>query len=366
MKSIPRFVLISAILTACTAPSIPHPTITPIHTSTAILADETRTPTRSVEATITPSPTKTVVPTPTANAEPTPTEPEPTPEAIVVENLNHIPIETVGCIDERLCSGIEVIDGETAMQEVYDTFANGPMFRKYWKSMGWNIPNGENAAEVFVDYLENSIGGPENKPYWVPVEDDGEPFTYLQGRSGVSVGYFYENTKVKEYGGFYLDKVGTVFIGVDDWKDKPEIREWFENNEIGKIHTTGEHSDGFNRDYIYSSGRATGSGSVFYGLVPFEGRFIFIAGAKGEVVGDKIYAKRNQLGVGDDPTDTEKIQAFWDCYFGFSKEWPDIPPGYNVKYRQMTLDIFPQKWKRGSSHYINVMGVDARLFVSTE
>ena len=72
------------------------------------------------------------------------------------------------------------------------------------------------------------------------------------------------------------------------------------------------------------------------------------------------------MGVGDDPTDSEKIQAFWDGYFGFSKEYPDIPLAYDYEYSFMTLDIFPQKYKRGMSHYINVMGVDARLFVSTE
>ncbi|MBE9473413.1 MAG: hypothetical protein IMY85_00880, partial [Chloroflexi bacterium] len=216
-------------------------------TSNLPIIGRTDAPTPSVTSTPLPTSTHTPSPTPlptsTITPTPTPTEPEPTPtpEPIVVENLDNIPIETVGCIDERLCRGIEVIDGKTAMQEVYDTFTNGPMFRKYWKSIGWNIPNGENAADVFVDYLKNSVGGPENKPYWVPVEDDGEPFTYLQGFADVSSGVFYGNTKVKEYGGFYLDKMGTVFIGVDDWKDKPEIREWFENNEIGKIHTTGEH-----------------------------------------------------------------------------------------------------------------------------
>lgn len=97
MKSIIWFILLSSVITSCTATSTPHSTITPIHTSTGILADETRTPTNSVGATITPSPTKTVVPTTTATAEPTPTEEVETAQS-VAEGLGYSEEPCADCV----------------------------------------------------------------------------------------------------------------------------------------------------------------------------------------------------------------------------------------------------------------------------
>lgn len=57
MKVVKWYVIISALITACTSPSIPHPTITPKNTLTEHLKVETLTPTHAVAPTITAAPT---------------------------------------------------------------------------------------------------------------------------------------------------------------------------------------------------------------------------------------------------------------------------------------------------------------------
>ena len=113
MKTFHSFIVL-IFLTAC---SLPTETLTPtasvnLPITQFVLPTSTSIPTN----TITPEPSHTASATTTQTTEPTPTTeptltPEPTKTLFEIENLDHIPIRSIQCIDPRLCYDIKVKEG---------------------------------------------------------------------------------------------------------------------------------------------------------------------------------------------------------------------------------------------------------------
>jgi hypothetical protein len=263
----------ACVLFAACAPSLPRTPGAP--TGTAIPATDTP---------VTPSETPTKAPptqTPTETQTSTP-EPTPTPESYENISVLSVPMESVGCIDERLCFNLEPQDGHELWRQMITAWADSPEEQDYWKNFGLIDAGGDD----LLKFVENNVGGPENAPYWLPfVAKDGTEFRILQGRYGGS-GIFEVNTHLKnqlkearnandkeaiQNVGVYLDRIPFAAFSLDEWQNNPVKHDFFKQILNDNLRAGG------------ATLQESGAGNIWtpfslFGLVYYQGRFMFLIG----------------------------------------------------------------------------------------
>ena len=200
MKNITLISLLITLLTACSTP-------TPSLTATATTS---RTALSSVTFTATDTPLPTLTPTPP------PVE------------FNTLAPETMGCLKNDMCLGLEVKDKESAYQAVVEAFYGEYENREWMQQMKIG------SLEQFQAFLRTSThtdpATGEERTHWIPLTaPGGATFKILQGNGTASGGATFsdKNPAIVEQGGFWLDTIGFVAAskkeidantgGVADW-----------------------------------------------------------------------------------------------------------------------------------------------------
>jgi len=203
MKNITLISLLLVLLTACAAP-----TSAP---AAAVLPTDSPVPSVTFTTTDTPLPTLT-----------------PTPQPV---ELNTLAPETMGCLKNDMCLGLEVKDKEGAYQAVVEAF-----YREY-ENREWMQQMKISSLEQFQAFLRTSThidpATGEERTHWIPLTaPGGATFKILQGNGAVGGGATFsdKNPAIVEQGGFWLDTVGFVSAskaeidtnkgGVADWLKK--------------------------------------------------------------------------------------------------------------------------------------------------
>ncbi|MHA2231286.1 MAG: hypothetical protein ACXAB4_02220 [Candidatus Hodarchaeales archaeon] len=343
MKEIKWFVVIIAFITGCISAGSPPSISTIIPTDTIRKPIETIFPTPSIIKINTPTPT----PKPTITI-------EPTPENYQDVSVFNVPEGTVGCLDKRICFNMEPIDGNAMYMQMLDAWGKSPMLQDYWKNFGLNNPSGEELKQ----YFSQSVGGPENAPYWLPlVAEDGTEFQYLVGKSS-NHGKFDVNTylraKFKEARrnddtesindlGIYIDRFPYAIFTLKDWNDNVHKREFinqilvdnWRRNDTTTLVEYGQENAPFD----------------MYGMVYYKNRFLFLMGNKFEATFDAPWIedtrKYNHFGGPESrfrvDVDPLIATAYWLTYTGLTAEWdetnmpleegaPTSVGGYRNKY----------------------------------
>jgi len=210
---------------------------------------------------------------------------------------NEIQPGTVGIAGDVLGFNMQVKPemAEKAYEDRIKVLAESSHLRKFWNSLGV-APN----KEALLKWLKSdkSIGGPENKPGWVPVGPDAPAFNLVLGRKkGLMTAEVGELDLIRSRGGFYLD---AVEVGLQSWTEanNPWIAAWM--TSIKTLNTV----DGTNNLSLI---HASPGGSVFFGyqLDPYSNRLIFLCGemeySTAIMGGDKVYLGGEKPGSYRDP-----------------------------------------------------------------
>jgi hypothetical protein len=285
---------------------------------------------------IIPSETPTKVPpsqTPTETQTSTP-EPTPTPESYENVSILSVSMESVGCIDERLCFNLEPKDGKELWRQIITAWADSPEEQKYWRNFGLKNAGGEKV----IEFLRNNVGGPENASYWLPlVAKDGTEFRILVGRGG-NVGQFDVNAVLKNQLkearknndseaikniGVYLDRIPFAVFSLDEWQNDPARHDYFD-----KILQENWRSKGATLNDAYAGQPAFN----LWGLVYHQNRFMFIIGNQKPVAFEapetddyKKYAFGGPEGVFRNDIDPLIATADWRIYSGLTSIWDERP-----------------------------------------
>ena len=236
MKNITLIPPLLVLLTACAAP-----TSAP---AVAVLPTAFPVPSATFTATDTPLPTLT-----------------PTPQPV---ELNTLAPETMGCLKNDMCLGLEVKDKEGAYQAVVEAF-----YREY-ENREWMKQMKIGSLEQFQAFLRTSTHADpttgQERTHWIPLTaPGGATFKILQASGTYTSAIFSDkNPAIVEQGGFWLDTVGFVSAskaeidtnkgGVADWLNKM----WEQNGH----------------DSLISSGTIP---MEFWGMVVVDGQLNFVA-----------------------------------------------------------------------------------------
>ena len=139
--------------------------------------------------------------------------------------------------------------------DILNAFASTTANRQFWYEVGFN---GTTGAEL-ENWLKNSVGGPEDKPYWLPATSPkGTEFKSIvsNGQIGGKVDTW---NKLQSTGGVYLDNIPFSFIS-------PSL---YQNNVWARAYAEIIRRDNENNPhpYIYISGISAGSIGALYGLL---------------------------------------------------------------------------------------------------
>lgn len=220
--------------------------------------------------------------------------PEATPKAVV--EFNQIPAESMGCLKNDMCMGLEVADGEAMYTQLLGAFA-GSYENKAW--MG-----GIKTAEELRSFLKTSMHADpttgEMRPYWVPLERNDAKFMLLQGGNNGGHGLFdSKNIAIQKMGGFFLDDIAFVAAskaeidanvgGVADWIKKMEQQ----NGRNVLVNTGGDIEQ--------------------WGLVVVDGQLVFVGLNNGTPV-DNFPQKERILGQPETKKNGQILSAYYELY----------------------------------------------------
>lgn len=139
--------------------------------------------------------------------------------------------------------------------DILDAYASMPDNRRYWYEVGFSGTTGIELEK----WLENSTGGPEGKPYWLPASSPkGTEFKSIV-TLGQNSGRINVWEKLQSTGGIYLDSIPFSFVSPDSYRNNVWARAYSE--VIKRDNENNPHP------YVYLSGATAGSVGSLYGLL---------------------------------------------------------------------------------------------------
>jgi hypothetical protein len=298
-----------------------------------------------VPPTQTPEPPKTSTPTETATEAPELTA---TPENYEDVSVFNVPIESVGCIDVRLCFNLEPKDGNEMYKQLVTALAVSPEQQAYWRNFGLEYTGSsddkeamEKAGQKVLEFLRNNVGGPEEASYWLPaVAKDGTEFRILVGRGG-DLGQFDLNAVLKNQLkearrnndpeaikniGVYLDRIPFAAFSLGEWQNNPEKHDYFDKilKENWRLRGATLNDAGSDRKPFNLSG-----------LVVSQNRLMFVIGSQRmlppevqlpwtEDIKQYVYLG-GPNGVFREDVDPEIATADWLTYTKLTAIWDENP-----------------------------------------
>ena len=177
---------------------------------------------------------------------------------IVPESMNQI---------EELSFNMEFKDPKAAYRMLLETVVVGNLEnQKFWQeTLGTSIPT----VDQLLAFARNNVGGPENKPYWLPFNTgSGTKYNFL---SVMGTSMDLRMTK-PEINGVYLDGIYSIFFHGRDLKD-PAIDDF-----IRRLRTD-------NRQISMGLITSRGNGVIVseFGLFFLNNRFVYVSGG-GEIL----------------------------------------------------------------------------------
>jgi hypothetical protein len=190
---------------------------------------------------------------------------------IVPESMNQIP---------DLSFNMEFKDPQAAYRMLLESVVGDNLRNEnFWlETLGTSTPT----VDQLLAFARNNVGGPENKPYWLPfTTGNGTKFKFLAVRGTITD----LRSTVPQVDGVYLDGMYGVFTYGGDMEDPAKadfVKGLKSDNKIIAMGLIDKTADGV-------------TGEEF-GLLFLNNRFVYISGSEGVTYGSYV---EYQLGGGD-------------------------------------------------------------------
>lgn len=241
-------------------------------------------------------------------------------EEIVLPDIVPEKMNSIGEYD----LGMEFIDSQNVYRKLVEGFmSNEEANGDYWRDLlGGNV-----TYDAFINYLKNSVGGPENKNYWWPMTSPNE--IEFKPYGGTEHANIISYTDEKAYGeGIYLDGIYYSFFSYYQYNSDPVLNRFV--NEIYKENC---------KNFLYpiiSFNLSLGSGSPdkpasLTGIQIKDNHFVLIVGSMATTGGVPEEYQDSVIGFSKDSDQSvvsAKILSYIKGMSGWSKEESSSNMGY--------------------------------------
>jgi len=336
MKQTPLIFLLLVLLTACAAP-------TPSSTAT-VTASRMAPPVPGATDAATNTPIPTFTPTPP------PVE------------FSQLASETMGCLKNDMCLGLEAKDGAALYTQFLDALAHS-YENKQW--MG-NIKDAEQLRAFLKTSMHPDPVTGEMRPYWMPFERNGVNLKLLRGNKKGSYGasvFLDNNPGIEAAGGFFLDDIAFVAAS------KKEI-----DANVGGIADWLQKVEAQNGRYVLMQ---PGSRSEeVWGFAVVDGQAVFIAFNKNAPLDDFDHPE-NLLGQADAAANGRILSAMYELYTRVYHEYGNDYPTNPQNTSNYKLEPDSSRWRsaamcvegngiRCDAHSPSYFGGDDALFIPVQ